>query len=106
MRGIRQDISHSPFHNDLTTFHHESDVLENCDVSNGVTVDGDDVGEVAGLDCTHAVRPTEQVCCVDRSRLDRLHRRQSELYHHPEFARVQAVWVNRRVSAERYFDTG
>ena len=45
-------------------FHHQGDILQRADVSQGIARDGDDIGEVSRLEDADFCFPTEQFCTV------------------------------------------
>ena len=72
------------------------------DVGERVARDGDQVGELAGLDRADPVLPAEQLGGVGGRGLDRLHRRHALLHHVGELLRVVAVREDAAVGAERH----
>src|SRR5688572_26623333 len=70
------------------------------DVVERVARDGDDVGELAGLDAAEPVVDLELARRDDRRLLYRLHRRHARLDHVAEFLAVVAVRAYAAVRAE------
>ena len=60
-----------------TAFNHELYILQDNDIDKRISVDGDQVGELAWFDGANAILPTHQVGSVDGSGTNGLKRRQA-----------------------------
>ncbi len=89
---------------DYAALHDEIHFLENVNVVERIAGDGDDIGEIAGLECAYLILPAEQFCAVEKVRLQRGERRHSVFHHEIEFASLRAVreWADIGANSHRY----
>ena len=72
---------------DLAVFHHELHILQGLDVTQGISVHGDDVGKCPGGDHTDLAFHLEHHGGARSGALNRVHGRHSERDHAREFLR-------------------
>src|SRR5437870_5833545 len=81
----------------LAVLHHEGDVAQRGDVGERVAVDGDDVGELAGLEAAERAVEIHHPGGRKGGGVDRLAGRQAGLvHHHLELLHVVAAMIARR----------
>ena len=91
---------------DGSVFHDEARVLQQVHVLQWVAVDGDEVGEMAGLDTAHPVVPADQFGCMKGGGLNRGERALATADLVGELAGAQAVRVDAAVGTECDADAG
>src|SRR5277367_6637089 len=91
---------------DNAVFHHEGYFLQGGDVVEGISRDGDDVGEVAGLQRSDLVGPLQELRAVDGAGLDGGQRRHAKFHHQHEFAALGAMRERADVGAHGDGDSG
>src|SRR3984957_4078743 len=91
---------------DDAVLHDEGYFLQGGDVVEGIAGDGDDVGEVAGLERADLIFPLQQFCAVDGAGLNGSQRSHAEFHHQDEFACLSAVGEWADVGAHGDGDSG
>src|SRR5579884_1232934 len=76
---------------DDAIFHNKFDVFGNADVFERIAGNGNDIGEVAGLQSTDLILPAEELRAVEEIGLQGGDRRHAELDHQFEFAGLRAM---------------
>src|SRR6185437_1562831 len=89
-----------------TALHDEEGMLQQSDVLDRVTINGDHISELALLNASNPVRPAQQIGSVDGSGLDGLQRSHAKLYIDFKFVSVEAVWINRCIRSQSDLHTG
>src|SRR5437660_11708672 len=86
-----------------SALHYELNMLQLSHIRKRIASDGHNVREFAFGDGARAVRPAKKVGGIDRASLQRLHRRQTEFHHRPEFTAILAVWIYAGIRPQRHF---